>query len=114
MNIDIKNISLVSGDFISSDCWTDIILEYNGSFGKKQQHIIFDCENNEIYICFDYYVDAHISKEDGDYYLPSSTEIIINNVEIDIRLININSIETKVDDITHSFIIKQIKKELKL
>lgn len=110
--VNFNDIKLVDGQFTKSSMWEELVFENEGSFSQDEQSMIFECGDNEVAINFNYCVDAHIDEDRGDYYTPSSTEAVIDDVDVTIESVYINDVETNVDSETFAFFTRLVKREL--
>ena len=110
--LNFSDIKLLDGQFTKSDTWGELVFENDGSFSQDEQSMIFQCGDNEVIVNFNYFVDAHIDEDNGDYYTPPATEAQIDGVDVTIDNIYINEVETNVDSETFAFLVKQVKREL--
>ena len=88
--LDFDKLQLVDGFYTSSDRFSDIVYEYDGSHTETEQEITFEVNENVVDITFETYIDGHVEYESGDYYTPSYTEAIVSDVDVDIKQIKIN------------------------
>jgi hypothetical protein len=72
----------------------------NDDYCRSNDWITFKIDNdNELTVSYTIEFNGKVIYEKGDYYLPSSSELIIDNVNIDILSITIDNTDGIVEDI---------------
>lgn len=105
--LDINKLQFVDGFYTSSDNFSDLVYEYDGSHTLSNQEITFESGDNQIDIEFETYIDGYVEYESGDYFTPSYTEAVVSDTNVDVRQVKINNQVVNLD-------IEAIKKLEKL
>jgi hypothetical protein len=102
---------LVSGDYIKSSEFEDLICDGEGNSSETDQFVSLQCDGFNIVVTYDLYIDGSISYSRGDYWTPDYTEVDVNNVDVTIKSIEIDEYEvqlTKEMALLFETIVKQL------
>lgn len=108
----IDTLKFVDGNFISSDSFSDMVYENEGSFTEKDQSMFFEYGDTEVTVNYELYVEGSIEEESGDWYTPGSCDVEITDTEITITEVFVDGVLTTVDNQDLSKLEKLIKSQL--
>jgi len=87
---------LVSGDYIKSSEFEDLICDGEGNSSETDQFVELECDGFNIVVTYDLYIDGSISYDRGDYWTPDYTEVTVNTVDVTIKSIEIDEYEVEL------------------
>ena len=87
---------LVSGDYIKSSEFEDLICDGEGNCSETDQFVELECDGFNIVVTYDLYIDGSISYDRGDYWTPDYTEVTVNTVDVTIKSIEIDEYEVEL------------------
>lgn len=95
--LDINKLQFVDGFYTSSDNFSDLVYEYDGSHTLSNQEITFECGDTQIDIKFETYIDGYVEHESGDYFTPSYNDAVVSDTNVDVRQVKINNQVVNLD-----------------
>ena len=102
---------LVSGDYVRSSEFEDLIFDGEGSSSENDQFVELECDGFNIMVTYDLYIDGSISYSRGDYWTPEYTEVNVDTIDVTIKSIEIDEYEvqlTKEMALLFETIVKQL------
>jgi hypothetical protein len=108
----IDTLKFVDGNFISSDAFSDMVYDNEGSFTEKDQSMSFEYGDTEVVINYELYVDGTIEEESGDWWTPGSCEVFVTDTDITINEVFVDGVLTNVDTQDLTKLEKLIKTQL--
>ena len=108
----IDTLKFVDGNFISSDSFSDMLYENEGSFTETDQYMLFEYGDVEVTVNYELYVDGTIEEESGDWYTPGSCEVFVTDTDITITEVFVDGVLTNVDAQDLTKLEKLIKTQL--
>lgn len=108
--ISIKSLKFVDGDMITNKDFSELLIENEGSFSKDDQVISFVTpEGMELVVNYDINIDGLITEEKGDYWTPGSSDVSINEVEVNITSFYEDGVGQEIeltDNMLESLVVK--------
>lgn len=108
--LDLNNLVFKSKEVIGD--WEYLICENEGSFTEGCQSVTFDCDGNELVVCFELSVSGRLYEYAGDYWTPSSSEVDITDVDVDITDIYFNDNKLILNKELNRFLMDKVKSVL--
>lgn len=108
----IDNLIFVDGEYTKSDDFNDIIYDNEGSYTSNDEVMYFDMGGKEISVKYSLYLEGRVYEETGDWYTPGSTEISIDEVDIDINSVLVDNTEIDLNNEDYKRFSKLIEKFL--
>lgn len=82
--INFDNLKFDEGYFLNLESLLEIIYENDGSTTQENQTMSFKQNDLDVIINYEVFVEGKIKEERGDYWTPSSCEIELENIDINI------------------------------
>ncbi len=93
--IDPKTIKLIGGDYTKSKEFEDLIIDFEGLYSAEDQFVIFDVNDVEYTITYDFEVSGHMTYEPADWDSPGFQMLDLDSFTVDIIDIEVN--ETSIE-----------------
>ncbi len=112
IDMKIDNLKFVEGDYTKSDDFSDLIYDNDGSHTLNDESMYFEIDGVEVLVKYSLYLEGRILEESGDWYTPSSTEITVDEVDVDINSVLIDDTEINLNKEDYKRLTKLIEKFL--
>lgn len=110
-SINFDKIEFIDGDFVKGDDWFDMICE-DGGFTNYFQYMTFNSNGVEILVEFELSVSGSVTRDSGDYYNPSSVDVDINEININVTVLHVDDCEVSLTEELEKLFQVEIKKNL--
>lgn len=87
---------VVSGDFLPSTEFENEIFDGDGSSVLYAQFVELQSEGFQIEVIYDLYLSGRIYRDCGDYWTPSSIEVDVKSVDVEISSITIDGYDVQL------------------
>jgi hypothetical protein len=111
ITFDPSKCKVVSGDFLPSTEFVNEIFDGDGSSVSYAQFLEIESEGFQIEVIYDLYLSGRVYRDRGDYWTPSSIEVDVKSVDVEISSITIDGYDVELtEDLVKIFnnVIKNI------
>ena len=89
----IDDLKFIEGDYTKPELFSELILDNDGSFTLNDESMYFSMGDIEVNVKYSLYLEGRVLEEIGDWYTPGSTEVTVDEADVDINTVTINDIE---------------------